>query len=206
VRIADPNAHLLEVEIEGAQRFAMPAWSPGSYLVRDYARNVRDFEGIGGAARKLDKQTWEGAGTGLRHRVYAHELAGRTSHLDAEHAFLHGPSVLMYAVGREREPCQVTVEVPAGWQMVTTLSRECASYDQLADTPIELAKSLLRATFEVGGRPHEIAICGRPDAPVDSASLAADIGRIVEQAAAIFGGLPYEKYLFLLHLSGSAGA
>jgi predicted metalloprotease with PDZ domain len=201
VRIADPNAHLVEVEIEGAQRLAMPAWSPGSYLVRDYARNVRDFEGIGGPARKVDKQTWETEGRGLRYRVYAHEVTVRTSHVDAEHAFLHGPSVLMYAVGREQEPCRISIEPPAGWQIATTMPAECAGYDQLADTPIELARSLSRASFETGGRTHEIAICGRPDAPVDPRTLAADIAKIVEEAAGVFGTLPYEKYLFLLHLA-----
>jgi predicted metalloprotease with PDZ domain len=206
VRIADANAHLVEVEIQGAQKLAMPAWSPGSYLVRDYARNVRDFEGIGGPARKLDKQTWEAKGDGLRYRVYAHEMTVRTSHVDAQHAFLHGPSVLMYAVGREREPCRIEIDVPSGWQLVTALPRECSGYDQLADTPIEMARSLLRAKFDAAGRPHEIAICGTPDAPVAPTVLAADVARIVEQAAAIFGGVPYEKYLFLLHLAGGSGA
>ena len=202
IRIADPNAHLVEVEALGAKRFAMPAWSPGSYLVRDYARNVRDFEGIGGPAKKIDKQTWEVDGRGLRYRVYAHEVTVRTSHVDAQHAFLHGPSIFMYAVDRTNEPCRVTIEPPAGWQIATTLPEECASYDQLADTPIELAKSLLRASFEAAGRPHEIAICGHPDAPVEPKALAADVARIVEQASAIFGGVPYEKYLFILHLAG----
>src|SRR5689334_13119538 len=105
-------------------------------LVRDYARNVRDFEGIGGPARKVDKQTWLTDGRGLRYRVYAHEVTVRTSHVDAQHAFLHGPSVLMYAVDRTSEPCRITIEAPAGWQVATTLPSECESYDRLADTPI----------------------------------------------------------------------
>src|SRR5262245_54339110 len=123
--IADARAHLVRVEVTaeadaaGALAFALPAWSPGSYLVRDYARNLRDLSATGAGGRALaiarpDKQTIvvgearAGEPVNLRYQIYAHELTVRTSHIDEDHAFLHGPSLLMYVVARAREP--VTLE------------------------------------------------------------------------------------------------
>jgi predicted metalloprotease with PDZ domain len=228
VRIPAPQTHLVEVEVETAPdpeatRFALPAWSPGSYLIRDYARLVRDFQAWEGGepgrplrCHKLDKQTFAVAsGPATRrvtfaYRIYAHELTVRTSHVDGRHAFLHGPSLLAYVPSRSAEPVELLLEPPPGWEVVTTL---CAApegyhadnYDHLADTPIELAPALERLGFEAAGRPHEIAICGRADGPMDSRALGTDVARIVEQAARIFGELPYERYLFLLHLASGVG-
>jgi predicted metalloprotease with PDZ domain len=227
LRIADARAHLVEVEVTaepdeaGALAFALPAWSPGSYLVRDYARNLRDLSATGEGGRALatartDKQTVvigrarAGEPVTLRYQVYAHELTVRTSHVDEDHAFLHGPSLYMYVVGRTREPVTLELEIPGGWEVATALEPDGAGrfraedYDALVDRPIELAKTLLRVHFEAAARPHELAICGRADGPFDPQALGADVARIVTATAAIFGGLPYDRYLFLLHLSATA--
>jgi predicted metalloprotease with PDZ domain len=224
LRFPDLRAHLVEVEVTAEAHadevaFALPAWSPGSYLVRDYARNVRDFAGFAGGsalpAEKRDKQTFVVAArgqprVGLRYRVYAHELTVRTSHVDARHAFLHGPSLLMYLPGRINEPATLALEAPPGWQVATTLPRageafRADDYHHLVDCPIELAPELTRIQFSACDTPHELAICGRADGPIPE-TLADDAARIVATAAAIFGGLPYERYLFLLHLAGGAAA
>ncbi|HJZ86488.1 MAG TPA: PDZ domain-containing protein [Polyangia bacterium] len=215
MQIADAHAHLVEVEVEAeptgaTTRFALPAWSPGSYLVRDYARHVRAVQ-ADAPVRKLDKQTWsvdsEGAGSvRLRYQVYAHELTVRTSHVDGRHAFLHGPSLLMYVPERLREPAQLELSAPAGWQVLTALPGDgrlfhADDYDHLIDAPIELSPALVRVGFDAAERPHEIAICGLGDGPIDGPGLARDVSAIVGCAADLFGGLPYERYLFLLHLA-----
>jgi predicted metalloprotease with PDZ domain len=227
IHIIEPHSHLVDVAVrlapEGAAELelALPAWSPGSYLVRDYARNLRAFSacdahtGATLACRKRDKQTFivEPAGASeitFRYQVYAHELTVRTSHVDGQHAFLHGPSLLVYAVGRTQEPCTLSVAVPAGWQVATTLPRGeggfvASDYDHLVDTPVELARVLDRIPFSVREVPHEITICGRADGPFDRDVLARDVAAIVSSAADLFGGLPYERYLFLLHLAGGVG-
>jgi predicted metalloprotease with PDZ domain len=152
--VPDPESHLVSVElvIEDAaplgERIAleMAAWCPGSYLIRDYARFVRDLEVTGdgpavsgeaapaksGGGRlavvQRDKRTFEVAPGGARrlvvsYQVYGHELSVRTNHIDATHALLHGPAVYLFPTGARAWPCRVEVEPPAGrgWQVHTGL-------------------------------------------------------------------------------------
>ena len=50
ISIDNPNSHLVKVSITGektstdqAVSFFLPCWSPGSYLMREYGRNIRWF-------------------------------------------------------------------------------------------------------------------------------------------------------------------
>ena len=113
VRPASPEAHLFEVEViirgpsPAPLTLSLPAWIPGSYMIRDFARNLLDVRAERAGApvrlRKLDKQTWQAdAGTGplaLRYRVYANDLSVRTAFLDGTRGYFNGPSVFLRAVG-----------------------------------------------------------------------------------------------------------
>src|SRR5678816_3504363 len=109
VRITTPAHHLVGIELRfpvdtATVELTLPAWCPGSYLIRDYARFVRDLAVVGddGAPRpaiKRDKSTWSVDVRGareleVRYAVYGHDLTVRTNHIDAEHAFLHGPATV----------------------------------------------------------------------------------------------------------------
>ena len=71
IRPLDPAAHLFEVRLTVAapessgQEFAMPAWIPGSYMIRDYARHViairAESDGVGIAISKVEKNRWRTA-------------------------------------------------------------------------------------------------------------------------------------------------
>src|ERR1044072_1546339 len=104
VRIAAPAQHLAEIELRfpvdaDEVDVTLPAWCPGSYLIRDYARFVRDLaasadDGAPRTATKRDKSTWAIDARGarelcVRYALYGHELSVRTNHIDGEHAFLH---------------------------------------------------------------------------------------------------------------------
>jgi predicted metalloprotease with PDZ domain len=66
---ANPGAHLFEVTCTlddpdpAGQAFRMPTWIPGSYLIREFARNVVTFKatsaGESVAATKTAKDTWQ---------------------------------------------------------------------------------------------------------------------------------------------------
>ena len=127
----------------------------------------------------------------------------RTCHLDGTHGFLNGAAVFLYAPGREREPHVVEVAPPEGWSVATALpggptTFTARDYDELADSPIEIGRHRL-VPFTALGKPHEIVVWGRGN--VDEARLADDARRIVETLGGLMGGLPYERYLFILHLS-----
>jgi len=132
-----PEAHELHVTLEipalpdrALLRFGMPAWAPGSYMVRDFARHVydlavTDLRGRPLATDRLDKQRWEvatgGQGVRIRYRVFAFEETVRTSFFDDRHAYWNGTSVFFYVEDELARPCEVEVAPRRGWQVSTAL-------------------------------------------------------------------------------------
>src|SRR5512147_3106835 len=115
VSMPEPRTHLLHVEAAMDQPgpeavLALPVWTPGSYLVREFARHMEAFSAADGEGRELtwariDKHRFRvvaGGGSRVvaRYRVYANELTVRTSHLDGSHGYWNGASLLVYAEGR----------------------------------------------------------------------------------------------------------
>jgi len=231
----DPNAHRFEVELVIAdpdprgQRVAMPAWTPGSYMIREFARNVVSIEastasGRRLALRKLDKATWQASRCAealhLRYQVYAWDLSVRAAHLDSTHGFFNGPALFLRAIGHESRPCLVTLAPPpdkahADWRVATTMPSAGApehgfgeyrarDYDELIDHPVEMGRFTL-AGFDVGGARHEIAITGRHDA--DTARLCRDLRRVCGEHIRLFEPrrrrAPFERYVFQVFALGS---
>nr|MBP8215932.1 peptidase M61 [Propionivibrio sp.] len=140
---AHPAAHRFEVSCTVAapdpsgQRFALPAWIPGSYLIRDFARNIVAIRAESGgkpvALEKIDKHTWRAAALKppaaltVVIEVYAWDLSVRGAHFDETHAFFNGTSVFLRVVGQEDSPCLVDLQPPEGkrfkdWRVATALS------------------------------------------------------------------------------------
>lgn len=223
LRLPDPRTHLLAVEmavdgVDGPVDLVMPSWTPGSYLLREFPRNVVQFEAADGAwkavpFRKADKNTWRvdapGDGT-LRARwiLNADELTVRTSHVDATHASVIGAGVFLYVDGRQGEPAEVEVQAPPGWRVTTALESvgegrfRAADFDELVDSPLEIGTHAL-VQWTVEGVPHQYAIWGRGNA--DPRRLARDTTRIVLAEREIFGTLPYPAFTFILHLTSGGG-
>jgi predicted metalloprotease with PDZ domain len=193
---------------------AMPAWTPGSYLVRDHARHLdglaaRDLRGRPLPLHRVDKQTWRVdhgiGGFTLSYRVFADEAGVRTSFVDDRHATLNGSSIFMYLVKGTTRPVDVTLAVPAGWQAHTALERPAADvarfvapdYDTLADSPIELGTPELR-TFDVAGARIELVFSAPAGSNADTARIATDLQKVVAAFARMMDGLPLRRYVFLL--------
>ena len=216
--LPEPHSHLFHVEMRvdrpgPSTELVLPVWTPGSYLVREFARHLEGLAAEDGRGRPLplervDKHRVRVASGGaaelvIRYRVYANDLTVRTCHLDGTHGFLNGAAVFLLVPGRERERHAVEVAAPEGWQVSTALPGgpsefTARDYDELADSPMEIGTHRL-IRFAALGRPHEIALWGRGN--LDEERLAGDARRIVETFGRLMGGLPYERYLFLLHLS-----
>jgi predicted metalloprotease with PDZ domain len=238
VAMPEPATHLYSVtmRVEGVPAgrdhvdLVMPVWTPGSYLVREFARNVQDFAAAADSARlrweKVDKNTWrvwlpEGGRRAFEAtwRVYANELSVRTSHLDDSHAYFNGANLFMYVDGFKDAPVRMTLTTPVDWKVATGLERAAGpapttgataahtfaapDFDRLVDSPVE-AGPIQVVAFEALGKPHEIAIWGHGNE--DPARLRADFKKIVEAAAGVVGdGLPYDRYVFILHLYPGGG-
>jgi len=220
-----PKAHLFQVDLlipdpdPVGQVLSMPAWIPGSYMIRDFARQVVTLEawhqGSPVQVRKLDKQTWRCAGSEgpLRvcYRVYARELSVRTAYLDVTRGYFNGPSVFLCVQGQERDPCRVVIRRPDGeiyrdWQLATSLRAETIEasgfgfyvaddYRDLIDHPVEMGR-FTRAEFTVSGVTHEMVISGVHR--TDLERLCRDLTRVCEQHVSLFGDLPLQRYLFLV--------
>ncbi len=226
IRMPAPHTHLYHVSvvIDGLDGphvdLALPAWTPGSYMIREFARHVQAFDaqapdGTNLAWRKLTKDTWRvetgGAAQVTAHyQVYANDLTVRTSHLDGSHGYFNGATVFMYVPTRTGEPLRLNIVTPLGWQVSTGLTPlagdtppqrhrfTAADYDELLDCPVECGTQRLLA-FTVDDIPHQIAIWGHGNE--DAARLVADTKRIVETQRDFFRGLPYRHYTFILHLT-----
>ena len=220
VRPLSLSMHELEVELRfppeavaGGAVATLPAWTPGSYLVRDYARfldrlTVEDGAGRPSPFEKVDKQSWRltGAPDGLKvtYRLFCNELTVRTNHVDAAHAHLVGAASFLYLEGQTARPCVVKFEGwPKGWRVASALPRRdggylAADHDTLVDSPFELGTFRMH-TFRVRGCDFQMAITGQH--PGDEARIVAGTEAIVGACARIFGGLPFRRYLFLLTFS-----
>jgi predicted metalloprotease with PDZ domain len=223
-----PETHLYEITMliapfaspVGQFDLVLPVWTPGSYLVREFSRHIRDVaaEGPSGAplrVLKVEKNRWR---VGLRddpvvgpfavrYRVFAHELTVRTSHLDSSHGYGNGASLFFYVEGRKGDSQRLRFELPPGWKVAIALPRvrgafAAADYDALIDAPFECGTHRT-FPFRVLGVPHTLAIWGEGNE--DPSRLVRDLKALVTEAAELFGDLPYDRYLFLVHLAAGAG-
>lgn len=226
-----PHAHLFEVAIwidtppDGPLTFSLPAWIPGSYMIRDFARHLVSIAAYTVAdsapliLTKLDKQTWTldpaGASCRLVYRVYAWELSVRAAHLDHTHAYFNGPALLLRVHGLDHLPCELELLPPpadlgAHWQVATSLQPSAVDahgfgryvaedYADLIDHPVEMG-AVKMLTFWVQDVPHRVALTGR--CVFDSERFLADLTRICAEHGALFGELPLDRYLFLMTLLG----
>jgi predicted metalloprotease with PDZ domain len=224
VRIAAPAQHLAEIELRfpvdaDAVDVTLPAWCPGSYLIRDYARFVRDLAASGddGAPRtatKRDKSTWTIDARGarelcVRYALYGHDLTVRTNHIDGDHAFLHGPATFLYPPHLRDAPVELELTIPDGWTLTTAMAWEpvapyrlaAASIDELFDHPIHAGR--VRTLAVPATIPVKLAIWGdrAPGGAFGESRLAGDLGAIVDDHIARFGAAPVPHYTFLVMLS-----
>jgi predicted metalloprotease with PDZ domain len=227
-----PQTHYFEVEFslnnltdptlkkQGYFDVKMPVWTPGSYLIREYAKNVEGFIARGGnavmPARKISKNTWRVQWQGqpsvsILYKVYAYELTVRTSFLDESHGYVNGASMFVYLPQFASLPATLTVRPAPGWTTVSTALASIAgqpftfqvpNYDLLVDSPIEIGTHRV-LEFTASGIPHRVAMYG--DTQYDEARLLTDYKRVTETAAAVVGEHPCQSYLFIVHHLASGG-
>jgi predicted metalloprotease with PDZ domain len=230
VSMTRPQTHLLEVEARlryaasapASVDLLMPVWTPGSYLVREFARHVQDFAaqdgGGGGRAlewSKVNKNTWRVRTAGVRelrvrYSVYANELTVRTNELNDRHAFWNNAALLLYPDGFLGAPSTLRVQPFDGWTIATGLPAAAGerdtfraeNFDVLYDSPF-LAGNFKVVSFEVKGVPHRVVIDGEGN--YDPERVRREVQRIVEAEVALMGEIPYHDYTFLLMLGPTGG-
>ncbi len=223
VAMPHPETHLFEVSLLVQQwqlsqlDLKMPVWTPGSYLVREYAKQLQDFsvqaqDGRSLTWQKLSKNHWQVETSGqseltVSYRIFANELSVRTNHLDTTHGYFNPGALFFYLPGFEHSEILITIQPSdASWQVTTPLPAMAAQadtfwakdFDTLVDSPFEIGTHQVY-DFEVLGKLHQLAIWSQGNAEPEK--IIRDTQKIIQVEAELFGGLPYDRYLFLLHLS-----
>lgn len=220
VSFTEPQAHYAEVEmnISGINKdyvdVKMPVWAPGSYLVREFSKNVEGFKASAAGKpvkfEKVRKNIWRIYGAKanqlkINYRVYAFEVSVRTSFIDASHAFLSSTGIFMYPDGHLKSPSTVKVVPYQGWSKVSTglepvagqqFTYTAKDFDILFDSPIEVGNQDV-FEFMASGVKHEVAMYGGGN--YDKERLKVDMAKIVEQGTAIYGENPNKHYTFIVH-------
>lgn len=216
----EPQAHYVEVQmrIKGFTSLSsvdikMPVWAPGSYLIREYPKNVERFsaqssDGREISATKTSKNTWkvnlENGEALINYAVYGFENSVRTSHIDASHAFISPVGIFMYVADFLHLPCNIKIDMPKGWNKISTGLEKTSDqhtfhaidFDVLYDCPIEIGNQNTWF-FDVDGTQHEFAMVGIADYNQDQ--LTQDITKIIKEENSIWGSNPNLHYTFITH-------
>lgn len=226
LRMDNPNSHYFQVEMivsdlnQKEFEVKMPVWAPGSYLVREFAKNVDQVVATNDkneklSVNKVSKNAWKISSNkskkvSIKYEVYSFELTVRTSFLDMTHGFVSGSGVFMYIDQLKNKKGRLNVTPHASFSTVTTAlpkaaesessdraqSFDYANYDQLVDCPIEIGNQEL-FDFDAAGVKHHVAIYGRGNH--DIPTMKKDMARIVTEATNVFGENPNKEYTFIIH-------
>ena len=224
--LSEPQQHLVAVQIQVAprlarMRLALPGWTPGSYLMRDYVRQLEGLVAEQGSQvlelQRLERSAWgvecdpSGGLLTIRYRVLATELTVRTCHLDHEHGFLALAAVVLELEGERWTPHQLSCTLPRGWQAFVPLPCtngvwQARDLDHLLDTPLE-AGPHQPYDFAVHGVPHQL-VCwaGAPGEErwllERQPTLLEDLRRVCEACCRLMGvaSPAAHSYLVILHL------
>ena len=230
VNLLNPHAHTFQVTLiiknpdSDGQLISLPAWIPGSYMIRDFAKNITTIKAYSNKQpiqlTKIDKSTWQAAATKaeltLEYQVYAWDLSVRSAHFDMTHAFFNGTSLFLMPHGLENEACTVNIEKPtdakySSWKITTSLnskkvdslgfgSYEAENYDDLIDHPVEIGTHT-EFDFSVENTTHKMAFTGIHRA--DEKRLKQDLTKICQTHCSMFGELPeLNEYVFLTMVTG----
>lgn len=235
LRMSQPQNHYFEVEMElsgfkeSELTVKMPVWAPGSYLIREFSKNVNlvkayDEAGKSLEVKKTSKNAWQiskgkAKKISVKYEVYAFELSVRTSFLDLTHGFVSGSSVFCYVDGYKNRPGKLHVFPHASFSKVTTpleksaeslaadgsVSFDFPDFDRLVDSPLEIGNQTV-FSFEVNGTVHDVAMYGMGNYSAEE--LKRDMPKVIEAEMDVFGGTnPNKHYTFIVHnvVNGQGG-
>lgn len=227
--ISSWQQHLIDVTLTVPEHdvssltLTLPTWIPGSYMVRDFAKNIVSLSventqsGEPIELKKLDKQSWKvdtnGQGFVVRYQIYANDLSVRSAFINDEYAFINGTSVFLAVEGFENKPCYLQVVKPsiARWRAYTSMpltddipeswNYHVGDYAELIDHPLFIGVCDFHS-FEVNGVTFELLFSGKHN--LDIERIARDLSPICEHHMALFGApQPIQRYLFMTLLADS---
>ena len=224
--IFDVNLRIENPDVNG-QILTLPAWIPGSYMIRDFAKNIitisaKDDAGQEISIQKSDKQTWkvQAVSTSLyiKYQVYAFDLSVRGAYINDEMAFFNGTNMFLAVVGQTGQPCKLTLEKPmhphlSHWKVATSMPTEMQNkhafgeywanhYNELIDHPVLLGEFDI-LPFSAAGVDFELVLAGGHQS--DVSRITKDLTKICQQHIDFFADTPpVKRYQFITLLTDNA--
>ncbi|MDQ6828954.1 MAG: hypothetical protein M3081_08820 [Gemmatimonadota bacterium] len=228
VAMPDPASHWYDVTIDVGRvtgdtvKLQLPVWSPGRYAKMDFAKNLQGLTVTAGNGQPLrwDKENgslWRVATGGadklrVRYRMFSNTLSGTFSVLDSAHANWNGASLFMYVENHKPDPVHLTIVPPAGWHIINGSAKQLdqteydfPNYDQLIDTPTEVAPTVTVDSFRVDGRLYRVAVHHNGPDNGQRARFVRDVEKIVRYENRVIAPPPLDSYTFLFNI-GYAGS
>lgn len=224
------NSHTFKVSLSFASQagqtytLSLPAWLPGSYMIRDFARNIiapvaSDSKANPLSLEQLDKQSWHVEASDHRitvcYQVFAFDTSVRSAYLDSQRGFFNGSSTFLAVEQLKASPCRLIINAPDNirhWRVATALTRsehtekyafgqyQATNYAQLIDGPVALG-DFDAVEFAVAGITHHLVFTSEHFG--DRARLCRDLTKICQHHLAIFGEMPFQEYWFITHLAAN---
>lgn len=191
----------------------MAVWTPGSYLMREYARNIDGIKASAadGRSLKLTKQNrnrWRLECSGqstvtVTYRLYCHEMSVRTNWVDSDLAILNGAATFLTVPERRNQEHLVSVALPKYWKRgVCSLEEvqpgrkwKALTFEELVDNPLLVGNPVIE-DFVAGGKPHQL-VCVGDTSLWKLKKAASDVQKIVEEHQRMYKDAPYDDYKFL---------
>lgn len=226
ISMPEPHTHYFQVKMEISDfeieyvDIKMPVWAPGSYLVREFAKNVENLSANANnkpiQTEKVNKNTWRihsknAKNITVNYVVYAFEMSVRTSFLDASHGYFNGTSVFMFIEELKNNPISLEIIPFKDWKKVSTsltkvgdFKYTATNYDILVDSPVEIGNHIT-FDFTSAGVLHHVAMYGEGNYNIEK--LKVDMAKVTQAATDVFGENPNKEYTFIIHnlTNGSGG-
>lgn len=228
IEFDDYRQHLIHVTLRFLanpnQELWLPTWIPGSYLIREFSKHIESVKASDEAGRllsikKTEKNRWRLFNTDhelitVEYDVYAYDLSVRGAYVDQTRLYVNPACVCLGLIDQEQAACELELFLPdelKHFQIATGLpskslvkgrfTLKAENYDQLIDSPFELAEQS-RFSFEANGIPHEFVISGKHT--TNMSRLEADIKKICQTEINMFGSAPFQNYTFMTMATGNS--
>ncbi|MDG2182191.1 MAG: PDZ domain-containing protein [Mariniblastus sp.] len=226
VDLEDTRNHYLTIKVEvpvdsDTTELMMAVWTPGSYLVREYARNIDSMtvtsEGRELEFEKIRKNRWLVETKGIKsfevsYRLYCNEMSVRTNWVGNQYAMINGAPTFITVPDRLDKQHEVQLLLPRNWTRSATSLKSVGddphrfvaeNFDELVDSPI-VAGNVSVYPFVVGGIEHQLVNVGEAGY-WDGTKAATDLKKVVEAHQEMWGVVPYDRYMFINMIVESGG-
>jgi predicted metalloprotease with PDZ domain len=228
VSMDDPANHIFHVSLtykpEAADSLLLklPDWTPGYYQLMDYASGIQEFfpkdeKGNALSWKRSGKTGWNVAVKNVKELHLEYDILTKkkfvaTSFLDEEHGYITPASVFMYVSGKLNLSSEITIKPYKNWNRVATgldsvagknFTYVAPDFDILYDSPMLVGNLEELPSFNVKGIPHRFI--GYKLGDFDKVKFIADVQKIVENASALIGDIPYKHYTFIAIGPGQGG-